>query len=764
MGSPGSGTKNELVPSVPLEALRNQSPSVRGGMYIDSIASSPTAEISLEESFINELKSKDIVPFDFQRPASGISTKTALKHTSSLRKPSPHSHTSKSVSDQLYSSTALNRLEPYDLHSSVFSGHDDRGHFRSVSGGQLSYTSSVKSSNAMALAASASNASNASNASSTTSGSFKSAGSSHTGRELQEAKARIAELERQLLARETGNTIDTSISEKRRTIAGLEAKGTVAKRELQLLADAISRKDNLASSKQELVSAFTTDLAGFKQSLQAEIEALILEREKLTESRDQLAAVVENLAKECAFLDERKMQTTYQVNQLHDMHIELAKQAMQKFGPMINKQPAKDEFLYEEPQAPHIIDASADDKKERVNGRWFWKRPTAAVAKGVKGFNKVFTQDQSHQFVSTGPYVDTHSLPLVEDDVSEIHTNEGVNEVNVAPGFAEINGSKPRNGWFNKTNPTEQGAVSADPVSLMGYDIERRVAYERTSVPLIVTRCIQEVEKRGMTYEGIYRKSGGRSQVSSIEEAFEKHSTSSDAHTLDDALSGDVAGITSALKQYLRHLPNPLISLEAYDDFVEASKQIPVNADTASEMVRAIVNTLPQAYKDCLSVVCTHLNKVSRQSDTNLMTTRNLAVVFAPTLVRHTNGEREMLDMAARNDGIQLLIDRHTFVFADVSADSKKSAFKDAASTGHAPTKSFSYTAPTRSPSMKKGSKGDATHAGHGTKPGTGASVSSSPSPDLSQAMQAMQATPAVPAVPALPTITASPFGITNPI
>lgn len=174
------------------------------------------------------------------------------------------------------------------------------------------------------------------------------------------------------------------------------------------------------------------------------------------------------------------------------------------------------------------------------------------MAKGAKGFNKVFAQDQSHQFVSTGPYVDSNSLPLVEDDVADIHANDTVNEVsNAANGSIETNGSKPRNGWFNKTNSTEQGVVSTDPASLMGYDIERRIAYERTGVPLIVTRCIQEVEKRGMTYEGIYRKSGGRSQVSSIEEAFEN---------IQPAVTRFPATLPASLvlsNEYLRHLRTP---------------------------------------------------------------------------------------------------------------------------------------------------------------------------------------------------------------
>lgn len=45
------------------------------------------------------------------------------------------------------------------------------------------------------------------------------------------------------------------------------------------------------------------------------------------------------------------------------------------------------------------------------------------------------------------------------------------------------------------------------------------------------------------------------------------------------------------------------------------------------------------------------------------MNTRNLAVVFAPTLVRHLSEEREVSDMHARHNAIQFLIDHNEAIF-----------------------------------------------------------------------------------------------------
>jgi hypothetical protein len=45
------------------------------------------------------------------------------------------------------------------------------------------------------------------------------------------------------------------------------------------------------------------------------------------------------------------------------------------------------------------------------------------------------------------------------------------------------------------------------------------------------------------------------------------------------------------------------------------------------------------------------------------MNTRNLAVVFAPTLLRHLSDEREISDMHTKNNAVQFLIDYNEAIF-----------------------------------------------------------------------------------------------------
>jgi hypothetical protein len=103
--------------------------------------------------------------------------------------------------------------------------------------------------------------------------------------------------------------------------------------------------------------------------------------------------------------------------------------------------------------------------------------------------------------------------------------------------------------------------------SLFGNDLTKQVEAEGRTIPLLVERCIAAVELRGMDYEGIYRKSGGAAQMRSIQLSFEQ---GLDPDLTDDDEYNDICAVTSILKQYLRELPNPLMTYELYPQFLES--------------------------------------------------------------------------------------------------------------------------------------------------------------------------------------------------
>lgn len=586
----------------------------------------------------------------------------------------------------------------------------------------------------------------------------ESAASDSVMRELVRSKKRIAELERMLAERDAAASGDndadarglaSTVEEKRKTIADLEAKRVVVKEELRVLEGAA--KDGRFDSGQ-LVDELSEELASVKAALVQEIQELMVQRDLLKAENENLARARDKAVEESSLLNIKN-------SQLADMNNELTKQIIEKFGPyafpsgpggtngshspMSSSAPfsrkeakrrgggdyalpssamasalalashtamtppaagsddplsppvghameksssvhstgsasgggtgsgsgsgsvsgsaagAQSYSAGEEPMVTVLdpVGSSTDGGKNRQIGRRFWKRPGAVVAKGL---NRVFATEE----VGNAEYVDLSGG--VPREVSGSVTSSTGGSSN---GMKQSKSS--RNGWFTNTSrydspnpvssPQKGGGTTTTTTSgatatggLMGTPIINQCALEGSRVPVIVTRCIQEVEARGLLYEGLYRKSGGKSQIQSIIEAFEK----AGAPQYDEALSGDIAGVTSALKQYLRYLPVPLISFDVYDDFIKAGGA----KDT--EKMRAIVRTLPPAHHDTLEAVVRHLARVTTHADANLMSSRNMAVVFAPTLARDETGEREIVDMHARNDGTQLLIEQVESIFA----------------------------------------------------------------------------------------------------
>lgn len=163
-----------------------------------------------------------------------------------------------------------------------------------------------------------------------------------------------------------------------------------------------------------------------------------------------------------------------------------------------------------------------------------------------------------------------------------------------------------------------------------------------------------------MDVEGIYRKSGGSSQVQTLREGFER---SRDYDISDPDL--DIHAVTSALKQYFRMLPSPLITYEVYDLLLDANNVTPVSARI--DVMQRGLQELPRVHRDVLEFLVFHLKRVVDREKENLMTSLNIAVVFAPTIMRPESLSREMTDVQKKNETLQFLVDNCQEIFMGIS-------------------------------------------------------------------------------------------------
>ena len=102
---------------------------------------------------------------------------------------------------------------------------------------------------------------------------------------------------------------------------------------------------------------------------------------------------------------------------------------------------------------------------------------------------------------------------------------------------------------------------------------------------------------------------------------------------------------------YFRELPVPLLTYSLYSSFVRAIRS---DISVRHQMFRQTLQRLSQHHTRTLSHVLQHLHHVSQFSHVTGMTCRNLALVWAPNLLR-CQGDVTMVSAESLRDiGVQV--------------------------------------------------------------------------------------------------------------
>lgn len=153
-------------------------------------------------------------------------------------------------------------------------------------------------------------------------------------------------------------------------------------------------------------------------------------------------------------------------------------------------------------------------------------------------------------------------------------------------------------------------------------------------VPIIVQKCVEEVERRGMDIVGLYRLCGSATKKRILREAFERNPRLVD---LSPDSVPDINVITGLLKEYLRELPEPLLTKCLYQMLVDAlAVCLPDDPEGNAKLMFSILECLPKGNRTTLFLLMDHLCLVTAQSDRNKMTPQNLAICFGPVLMLHS--------------------------------------------------------------------------------------------------------------------------------
>ncbi|XP_039643166.1 rho GTPase-activating protein 17-like isoform X6 [Perca fluviatilis] len=182
----------------------------------------------------------------------------------------------------------------------------------------------------------------------------------------------------------------------------------------------------------------------------------------------------------------------------------------------------------------------------------------------------------------------------------------------------------------------QQDSWTEKPAFGTGLDEHLKRSGREIALPL--EACVMMLLETGMKEEGLFRIAAGASKLKKLKAALDC-STSQ----LEEFYS-DPHAVAGALKSYLRELPEPLMSYQLYDEWIQASSVS--DPDKRLQALWVVCDKLPKNNKTNLRYLVKFLTKLAQDSEVNKMTPSNIAIVLGPNLM-WAKTEGSLAEMAA---------------------------------------------------------------------------------------------------------------------
>ncbi|KAL7719045.1 Rho GTPase-activating protein [Entamoeba marina] len=158
---------------------------------------------------------------------------------------------------------------------------------------------------------------------------------------------------------------------------------------------------------------------------------------------------------------------------------------------------------------------------------------------------------------------------------------------------------------------------------LFGIPLKDAVSHPYTGsskLPLIVEAALIYFSTRvdALEIEGIFRLSGLKTEVDRLKEMFNK------GQLFNFPLETDPHAVTSVLKEYLRHLPEPLLTIDVGEKIISIVK----NGDFSLNQIIDVVNEIPEENRRVLFYLVVLSNIITKRADVNKMDSVNMGMVI----------------------------------------------------------------------------------------------------------------------------------------
>ncbi|XP_040287816.1 rho GTPase-activating protein 32 isoform X2 [Bufo bufo] len=184
---------------------------------------------------------------------------------------------------------------------------------------------------------------------------------------------------------------------------------------------------------------------------------------------------------------------------------------------------------------------------------------------------------------------------------------------------------------FMKSRPSKQKLKQRGILRerVFGCDLGEHLLNSGQDVPQVLRSCTEFIEKHGIV-DGIYRLSGIASNIQKLRHEFDSEQI---PDLTKDVYIQDIHCVGSLCKLYFRELPNPLLTYQLYEKFSDA-----VSAATDEERlvkIHDVIQQLPPPHYRTLEFLMRHLSRLATYCSITNMHTKNLAIVWAPNLLRY---------------------------------------------------------------------------------------------------------------------------------
>mmetsp|Transcript_32601 Transcript_32601/g.44759 ORF Transcript_32601/g.44759 Transcript_32601/m.44759 type:complete len:304 (-) Transcript_32601:243-1154(-) len=162
---------------------------------------------------------------------------------------------------------------------------------------------------------------------------------------------------------------------------------------------------------------------------------------------------------------------------------------------------------------------------------------------------------------------------------------------------------------------------------------KKKESPDEIGIPVLVIDCIAEIRERGINEDGILRVSGSAAQIKDLQNTYRKGKQVD----LSNVYIHTVGGL---LKNFFRDMPKPVLTFEAYSQFLETAS---MEDEQKVPRLRDLIAQIPMENQELFHKIVVFVREVGKYAKENQMDLNNLATMFGPIFLRKKDQDRAEL-------------------------------------------------------------------------------------------------------------------------